>query len=69
MVGKKPSKYEHEDVYRMPLLLATVYESSRLLPTSAMLQRCSLKNGQILLTFHCSKHNIYVITWYSIRRL
>lgn len=44
MVGKKPSKYEHEDVYRMPLLLATVYESSRLLPTSAMLQRCSLKN-------------------------
>ncbi|OIW13309.1 hypothetical protein TanjilG_02829 [Lupinus angustifolius] len=44
MVGKNPSKYEHEDVYQMPLLLATVYESARLLPTGPMLQRCSLKN-------------------------
>ncbi|WJX36598.1 hypothetical protein P8452_24457 [Trifolium repens] len=44
MVGKNPSKYEHEEVYRMPLLLATIYESARLLPTSAMLQRCSTKH-------------------------
>ncbi|WVZ00425.1 hypothetical protein V8G54_026494 [Vigna mungo] len=44
MVGRNPSKYEHEDVYRMPLLLATIYESARLLPTGSMLQRCSLKH-------------------------
>ncbi|KAF1894231.1 hypothetical protein Lal_00004155 [Lupinus albus] len=44
MVGKNPSKFEHGDVYRMPLLLATVYESARLLPTGPMLQRCSLKH-------------------------
>jgi hypothetical protein len=48
MVGKNPSKYEHEEVYRMPLLLATIYESARLLPTSAMLQRCSTKHGEII---------------------
>nr|KYP56658.1 Cytochrome P450 71A20 [Cajanus cajan] len=28
----------------MPLLLATIYESARLLPTGPMLQRCSLKH-------------------------
>ncbi|KAK7334576.1 hypothetical protein VNO80_26336 [Phaseolus coccineus] len=44
MVGRNPSKFEHEDVYRMPLLLATIYESARLLPTGSMLQRCSLKH-------------------------
>ncbi|KAG5033420.1 hypothetical protein JHK85_017402 [Glycine max] len=44
IVGRNPSKYEHEDVYRMPLLLATIYESARLLPTGPMLQRCSLKH-------------------------
>ncbi|XP_061353472.1 cytochrome P450 78A5-like isoform X2 [Gastrolobium bilobum] len=44
MVGRNPSKYEHEDIYRMPLLLATVYESARLLPSGPMLQRCSLKH-------------------------
>lgn len=49
IVGRNPSKYEHEDVYRMPLLLATIYESARLLPTGPMLQRCSLKHGEILL--------------------
>ncbi|XP_058722143.1 cytochrome P450 81F1-like [Vicia villosa] len=43
MVGRNPSKYEHEDVYRMHLLLATIYESARLLPTGPMLQRCSMK--------------------------
>ncbi|XP_027930920.1 cytochrome P450 714C3-like isoform X1 [Vigna unguiculata] len=44
MVRRNPSKFEHEDVYRMPLLLATIYESARLLPTGSMLQRCSLKH-------------------------
>jgi hypothetical protein len=48
MVGQNPSKYEHEKVYRMPLLLATIYESARLLPTGAMLQRCSTKHGEII---------------------
>lgn len=47
MVRRNPSKFEHEDVYRMPLLLATIYESARLLPTGSMLQRCSLKHGEI----------------------
>ncbi|KAK7401399.1 hypothetical protein VNO78_12838 [Psophocarpus tetragonolobus] len=49
-VGRNPSKYEHEDVYRMPLLLATIYESARLLPTGPMLQRCSLKHDLCLAT-------------------
>jgi len=49
MVRRNPSKFEHEDVYRMPLLLATIYESARLLPTGSMLQRCSLKHGEMLL--------------------
>ncbi|XP_027341306.1 alpha-humulene 10-hydroxylase-like isoform X2 [Abrus precatorius] len=44
MIMRNPSKYEHEDVYRMPLLLATVYESARLLPSGPMLHRCSLKH-------------------------
>ncbi|XP_054815984.1 3,9-dihydroxypterocarpan 6A-monooxygenase-like [Prosopis cineraria] len=43
-VGKSPSKYEQEDIYRMPLLLATIYESARLLPSGPLLQRCSLKH-------------------------
>ncbi|KAF7824777.1 cytochrome P450 78A5-like [Senna tora] len=43
-VAKNPSKYEQEDIFRMPLLLATVYESARLLPTGPLLQRCSLKH-------------------------
>ncbi|KAL2337276.1 hypothetical protein Fmac_011722 [Flemingia macrophylla] len=50
MVGRNPSKYEHEDVYRMPLLLATIYESARLLPTGPMLQRCSMKHDLNLAT-------------------
>lgn len=48
-VGKNPSKYEQEDIYRMPLLLATIYESARLMPLGPLLQRCSLKHGEILL--------------------
>ncbi|KAI9115215.1 hypothetical protein K1719_013534 [Acacia pycnantha] len=44
IVGKKPSKYEQEDIYRMPLLLATIYESARLLQIGPLLQRCSLKH-------------------------
>lgn len=65
IVGRNPSKYEHEDVYRMPLLLATIYESARLLPTGPMLQRCSTKQGEIFLTLHCSKYNIDYYVHYS----
>ncbi|MED6159707.1 hypothetical protein PIB30_044711 [Stylosanthes scabra] len=50
MVGKNPSKYEQEDIYRMPLLLATIYESARLLPTGPMLQTCSLEHDLSLST-------------------
>ncbi|KAL4277468.1 hypothetical protein HN51_060570 [Arachis hypogaea] len=50
MVGRNPSKYEQEDIYRMPLLLATIYESARLLPTGPMLQRCSLEHDLSLST-------------------
>ncbi|MED6169347.1 hypothetical protein PIB30_020477 [Stylosanthes scabra] len=50
MVGKNPSKYEQEDIYRMPLLLAAIYESARLLPTGPMLQRCSLEHDLSLST-------------------
>ncbi|KAI4332914.1 hypothetical protein L6164_017784 [Bauhinia variegata] len=44
MVMKHPSKYKEQDIYRMPLLLATVFESARLMPTGPLLQRCSLKH-------------------------
>ncbi|XP_043722707.1 protein LUTEIN DEFICIENT 5, chloroplastic-like isoform X2 [Telopea speciosissima] len=42
-VWKRSSKLELEDIYKMQFLLATVYESARLLP-GPLLQRCSLKH-------------------------
>ncbi|KAI4323594.1 hypothetical protein L6164_023187 [Bauhinia variegata] len=44
MAMKQQSKYEEQDVYRMPLLLATVFESARLMPSGSLLQRCPLKH-------------------------
>ena len=44
-------KQDQQCVDKMPLLLATVYESARLLPSGPLLQRCSLKNGKTLLYF------------------
>lgn len=33
-------------VEKMPLLLATIYESARVMPAGPLLQRCSLKHGK-----------------------
>lgn len=48
---KGSDKIEADDVQRMHFLLATVYESARLLPAGPLLQRCSLKHGMALF-FH-----------------
>lgn len=37
---------KEENVEKMLLLLATIYESARLLPAGPLLQRCSLKDGK-----------------------
>ena len=44
-------KEDEISVDKMLMLLATVYESARLLPAGPLLQRCSLKDGEALLTF------------------
>lgn len=49
MARKGSVKQEQQSVDRMLLLLATVYESARLLPAGPLLQRCSLKHGETLL--------------------
>ncbi|XP_057976259.1 uncharacterized protein LOC131163641 [Malania oleifera] len=43
MVRKGSQKQDQQGVNKMPFLLATVYESARLLPAGPLLQRCSLK--------------------------
>ncbi|KAJ7949409.1 putative Cytochrome P450 [Quillaja saponaria] len=50
MVGKESLEHDQQDVYKMLLLLATVYESARLLPAGRFLQRCSLKHDLSLHT-------------------
>ncbi|XP_044462536.1 cytochrome P450 4d1-like isoform X1 [Mangifera indica] len=47
MARKGSVKQEQQSVDKMLLLLATVYESSRLLPAGPLLQRCSLKHGAL----------------------
>ncbi|KAH8512609.1 hypothetical protein H0E87_006041 [Populus deltoides] len=49
MKVKKGSVREDQDVEEMLLLLATIYESARLLPAGPLLQRCSLKDAGALL--------------------
>lgn len=41
-------KQDPQCIDKMRLLLATVYESARLLPAGPLLQRCSLKHGKAL---------------------
>ncbi|KAH0468769.1 hypothetical protein IEQ34_002001 [Dendrobium chrysotoxum] len=41
---KKTSKFDLSDVQKMNFLLATIYESARLLPPGPLLQRCSLNH-------------------------
>ncbi|KAJ6702976.1 CYTOCHROME P450 28A5-RELATED [Salix viminalis] len=48
MKVKQGSVREDQDVEEMLLLLATIYESARLLPAGPLLQRCSLKDDLIL---------------------
>ncbi|KAJ6704878.1 CYTOCHROME P450 FAMILY 4 [Salix purpurea] len=48
MKVKQGSVREDQDVEEMHLLLATIYESARLLPAGPLLQRCSLKDDLIL---------------------
>ncbi|GAB4827747.1 hypothetical protein Ancab_034633 [Ancistrocladus abbreviatus] len=43
-VRKVSRKQKQEDIKEMPLLLATIYESARLLPTGPLLQRCSIRH-------------------------
>uniref|UniRef100_A0A5B6YNY4 Putative 11-oxo-beta-amyrin 30-oxidase isoform X1 n=1 Tax=Davidia involucrata TaxID=16924 RepID=A0A5B6YNY4_DAVIN len=50
MVQKGSQKEDQKDVAKMLLLLATVYESARLLPAGPLLQRCSLKHDLKLKT-------------------
>ncbi|CAK7336452.1 unnamed protein product [Dovyalis caffra] len=48
MKVKKGSVKEDQNIQKMLLLLATIYESARLLPAGPLLQRCSLKDDLIL---------------------
>ncbi|EOY19589.1 Cytochrome P450, putative isoform 5 [Theobroma cacao] len=45
MAQKGSGEIDQPNVEKMPLLLATVYESARLMPAGPLLQRCSLKHG------------------------
>ncbi|XAR63566.1 11-oxo-beta-amyrin 30-oxidase [Bertholletia excelsa] len=50
MVRRASQNQEQQSVGKMPFLLATVYESARLLPAGPLLQRCSLKHDVNLKT-------------------
>ncbi|WOK95959.1 Cytochrome P450 [Canna indica] len=47
-VREKTCKTDSHDVQKINLLMATVYESARLLPAGPLLQRCSLKHDTCL---------------------
>lgn len=47
-VQQRTYKQDLYDVQKMHFLLATVYESARLLPPGPLLQRCSLDKGRFL---------------------
>ncbi|WKA01914.1 hypothetical protein VitviT2T_020163 [Vitis vinifera] len=49
MSRKGAQKQKQQNVDKMLVLLATVYESARLMPAGPLLQRCSLKHGMKLL--------------------
>ena len=50
MSRKGGQKQKQQDVDKMLVLMATVYESARLMPAGPLLQRCSLKDGMKLLS-------------------
>lgn len=43
---RQGSTKDAQSVDKMVLLLATIYESARLLPPGPLLQRCSLRDGK-----------------------
>lgn len=45
IVKRRLENLNKQDVSEMHLLMATLYESARLLPAGPLLQRCSLKHG------------------------
>lgn len=47
MARKGSMKQDQINVDKMVLLLATIYESARLVSAGSLLQRCSLKHGTI----------------------
>lgn len=49
MARKGSGEKDQQSVDNMLLLLATIYESARLLPAGPFLQRCSLKHGEAFL--------------------
>jgi len=51
MARRQSDKLNKQDISQMHLLLATVYESARLLPAGPLLQRCSLKEGTLSMSF------------------
>ncbi|CAL9136991.1 unnamed protein product [Musa textilis] len=53
-VQEKTCKLDSDDVQKMNLLMATVYESARLLPAGPLLHRCSLEHDIYL----CSGINV-----------
>lgn len=57
MIQKGSVKQVEQNVDKMFLLLATVYESARLLPAGPLLQRCSLENGNFV-NFFDAKLNL-----------
>jgi len=68
MVRNGSMKQDQQCVDKMLLLLATVYESARLLPAGPLLQRCSLKHGKawsftLQDTCICLSHMHYLLCW------
>ena len=61
MARKGSIKQDQQYVDKMLLLLATVYESARLLPAGPLLQRCSLKHGKALLNFAWLKFSLSLL--------
>lgn len=51
MIQKGSIQEVEQNVDKMLLLLATVYESARLLPAGPLLQRCSLDGGNFVNLF------------------
>lgn len=65
MSWKGEQKQKRQNVDKMLVLLATVYESARLFSAGPLLQRCCLKHGMKLLV--CSLNAIHYRLWVLAR--